>query len=237
MELSLNYFFILRIKLEINKIFLILIKPFLSNKTIEKYASMVYLENIECFKSHVRLNFEFNRYNRIVMFQGNVFDLSAMFFTVSIIDVDTYRPFNVYKPKNKPKNGHELNTIENINYETEPKSHTEFFENGLKKGKCFSQFFTEQNIIKKVVYANHLATEDLNYAYGLLGCFDYYFKEIKMLGSCDAIVKSKDQWYKDLDTFLKEKKLTILQVKKQKLFKDGLDIIESINSIKKTKKN
>ncbi|KAM0673228.1 hypothetical protein GVAV_003393 [Gurleya vavrai] len=235
MELSLDYFFILRIKLEINKIFLILIKPFLSDKTIEKYASMVYLENIECFKSHNRLSFDSNQNNKIVPFQGNIFILSAMFFTASNFHFDTKNPFKAYKPHKESKNlRYKLNKIEDINYETETKSHNELNNDKSKKNICFSQFFTTQNLIKKVALLKFLATNDLNYAYGLLGCFDYYFKEINMLDSCDAILESKENWYKDIDKFLKEKNCQTRNIIKEKLFKDGLDIILSINSIKKS---
>ncbi|KAM0673239.1 hypothetical protein GVAV_003206 [Gurleya vavrai] len=55
-----------------------------------------------------------------------------------------------------------------------------------------------------------------------------------MLGSCDAILKSKENWYKDIDKFLKEKNCQTRNIIKEKLFKDGLDIILSINSIKKS---
>ncbi|KAM0674338.1 hypothetical protein GVAV_001951 [Gurleya vavrai] len=235
MQLSLNYFFILRIKLEINKIFLILIKPFLSDKTIEKYASMVYLENIECFKSHNRLSFNLNLNNRIVPFQGNVFILSAMFFTASNFNFDTKNPFKTYNPQKKSiMFRYKLNKIADINHETENKYHVKPLDNKFEKKICFSQFFTEQNIITKLVVAKFLSTNDLNYAYGLLGCFDHYFKKINLLGSCDAILKSKEKWYKDIDKFLQEKNCQTRNIIKEKLFKDGLDIIESINSIKKS---
>ncbi|KAM0673226.1 hypothetical protein GVAV_003391 [Gurleya vavrai] len=50
-KLTINYFFLIRVKSEINKIFFLLIKPFLKKKTLSKYALIMFFEHSENFKN------------------------------------------------------------------------------------------------------------------------------------------------------------------------------------------